>query len=803
MLDGHSTDALIGRIFDGYRVTRFLARGGMGLVYEGVQESLDRPVAIKFLYPHLSDDDSFKERFEREARAAARLSHPNIVRILDFGVEGTLYFMVLDLIHGESLRQILLRNQQMGQAMPVQTAVGITAQVGAALDYAHRNGYIHRDIKPGNVLLQPDGRAFLTDFGVVKVVGLSRLTATGVQIGTPEYMSPEQSTGVGAVSTASDIYSLAIVCYEMLTGQVPFRAETPVALMRLHLTEAPTLPSHVAPGLSPGIDAVMMRALAKEPAERYKTAGEFVAALQSAAGLPLTGPASDVALPLTGTLGGAAFAAASGSPSTATGAASQPASVGGYNYQQPPTVATPYSAQTSYPDSAASVAGAQTPSTPMAGGPPSYATGAPPGGDPPGTPPVAAGAAPERSRSPILWLIVALALGAMVLGFGATFLGARLLGDDDDPTATPELAVVATATGSAATPTESAAGNPTASPTEAAGDLTATSPSGEPTATESGGPVVEDPTATAEPEVTETPEGREVILFSANRGGIHESQIFIMNPDGTEQTHLTPATGHSWGPRISPDGKYFFFSSVARGDHEVHDATGGLSVLGGSGNHDIYLSTTDGSEITNITLTFGSWDNGWSWSPDGQWITFSSDRVGGNWDLYKMSPDGAIVEQLTNDPVSNDGWPSWTPDGQSIVFARGEGDSSEIYIMDADGGNPRPLTNDPDMFDTYPFISPDGTQIVFSSQNQPDFEGDIYVMNIDGSGIERLTSTAALNYAPSWSPDGTKIVFVSDRTGNDDIWIMDADGSNEVRITTDPGEDTTPAWGYIVTPESS
>lgn len=797
MVDGHSTDALIGRSFDGYRVTRFLARGGMGLVYEGVQESLDRPVAIKFLYPHLSDDESFRERFEREARAAARLSHPNVVRILDFGVDGTLYFMVLDLIHGESLRQILVRNQQMGQVMPLQTAVGITAQVGAALDYAHRNGYIHRDVKPGNVLIQPDGRAFLTDFGVVKVVGLSRLTATGVQIGTPEYMSPEQSTGVGAVSTASDLYSLAVVCYEMLTGQVPFRAETPVAMMRLHLTEAPPPPSHVAPGLSPAIDAVMVRALAKEPAERYHSAGEFVAALQSAAGLPVSGPASDVGTPLIGALGAAAAVQATAGGAPTTGAAGQPSSVGGYGYQQPPTIAAPMSSQ--YTPAAASVAGAQTPSTPMAAsGPPSYATDVPPGGGPPTGAPAAAGAAPGR-RPQMVWLIVALALGAMILGFGATFLGARVLGSDDDPTATPELAVVVSATAADATPTE-AGGNPTAAPTEQAADPTATTKPEEPTATEAGGPPVDEPTATSEPEVTPEPEGREIILFSANRGGIHESQIFIMNPDGTEQEHLTPATGHSWGPRISPDGQYFFFSSVARGEHTVHDATGGLSVLGGHGNHDIYLSTSDGSEITNITLTFGSWDNGWSWSPDGQWITFSSDRAGGNWDLYKMTPDGQTVVPLTNDPVSNDGWPSWTADGESIVFARGEGNSSAIYIMDSDGGNQRPLYDDPNMFDTYPFVSPDGTKVVFSSQNQPDFEGDIYVMNIDGSGIERLTSTAALNYAPSWSPDGTKIVFVSDRTGNDDIWVMDADGSNEVRITTDPGEDTTPAWGYITPP---
>jgi TolB protein len=392
----------------------------------------------------------------------------------------------------------------------------------------------------------------------------------------------------------------------------------------------------------------------------------------------------------------------------------------------------------------------------------------------------------------------------MVLGFGATFLGARLLGGDDDadPTATEQVAVVATDTPAAGDATATDAGTePTEAATEAAKDPTATTAPDEPTATEGSGP--DDATATSEPNIPQLPEGREVILFSSHRGDQHESQIYIMNPDGTGQTHLTPATGHSWGPRISPDGEFFFFSSVARGDHAVHDATGGLSVLGGSGNHDIYLSSADGSEITNITVEFGdSWDNGWSWSPDGQWITFSSDRNGGNWDLYKMTPDGATVEQLTNDSFTYDGWPSWTPDGQHIVFARSNDVESEIYIMDADGSNVRKLVDRPGAFDTYPFVSPDGTKIVFSSQSQPDFEGDIYVMNIDGSDVERLTSTAALNYAPSWSPDGTKIIFVSDRTGNPDIWIMDADGENEEQLTDDPGDDTTPAWGILVESDS-
>jgi serine/threonine-protein kinase len=167
MLDGQGFDSLVGRSFNGFRVTRLIARGGMGVVFEGVQESLDRSVAIKFLYPHLSDDDRFRERFEREARAAARLSHPNIVRILDYGVDGGLYYMIQDLIVGDSLRDRLTELHKTGATLRTDMVVTIVEQVGHALAYAHDHGYVHRDVKPGNVLLTKDGQAYLTDFGVV------------------------------------------------------------------------------------------------------------------------------------------------------------------------------------------------------------------------------------------------------------------------------------------------------------------------------------------------------------------------------------------------------------------------------------------------------------------------------------------------------------------------------------------------------------------------------------------------------------------------------------------------------------
>ncbi|WP_160163248.1 serine/threonine-protein kinase, partial [Nitrolancea hollandica] len=283
MLDSRGIDSLIGRSFNGFRITRFIARGGMGVVFEGIQESLARPVAIKILYPHLSNDDTFRERFEREARAVARLNHPNIVRVFDFGSDGVLHYIVMDLVEGESLRDRLARLHAQGISFQTDTIISIVQQIGGALSYAHRLGYIHRDVKPGNILLAKDGRAYLSDFGVVKIIGDSPMTVAGAIVGTPEYMSPEQSSGDEPVTPLSDLYSLAVVTYELMVGRVPFQAPTPVAVMRMQMTEPPPPPSTLQPWFPPEIEAVLMRALVKNPEDRYESVDTFVDSLVDAA----------------------------------------------------------------------------------------------------------------------------------------------------------------------------------------------------------------------------------------------------------------------------------------------------------------------------------------------------------------------------------------------------------------------------------------------------------------------------------------------------------------------------------------
>lgn len=786
MTGNQAVDSLIGRVFKGYKVTRFIARGGMGLVFEGVQESLDRSVAIKFLYPHLSDDEQFRERFEREARAIARLDHPNIVRVLDFGTEGQMHFMILDYIDGVSLRDHLIRVQADGLTLRTETVASITQQVGSALTFAHERGYVHRDVKPGNIMLAKNGRVFLTDFGVVKDVGALQGTMTGAVIGTPEYMAPEQANGA-TVGPAADLYALAVVTYEMLVGRVPFQATTPVAVLTKHLHEPPPPPSTIAPWFGPELDAVFVRALAKNPNERYSTAAEFSQALIAA----LHAPRGSQQFP-PGYVGSGIQTIVT-SPTPTSHPTQTPIT--------PPVSAVVHPVSATTPASGVVPPSGVTPS-PGGMGP---ATGAPPSGVVPPSgmyPPAGATPLPEdsgRGRVPLTGAILIALL--LLLGAGAAYVLTR---DDDDngqlggtgsetatvTTATentPTSVAEPTKTTAAVEPTSAVAKTPTG---VAGGNATATSDvagtGGDPT------PTAGEATAT---EVVE-PEVIPVIVFSSHRGDIHDSQVYVMAVDGSEQRQITFARGHSWGPRVSPDGSRLFFSSVAPGEHQTHDAAGGGTT--GTGNHDIYVADLAGStatdlsvtNINNITAGQLTWDNGWAWSPDGSEISFTTDR-NGNWDIYSMSAGGTNERRLTDDPAQ-DGWPSWTPDGQHIVFASDRTGNWELFIMNADGSDVRKLTDRPDTTDLFPEVSPDGTQIVFSSQIESVNEGEIYVMPIDGGEATRLTNTAALNNMPSWCPSGEQIVFTSDRDGNENVYIMTADGATQTRLTDDPGEDTTP-----------
>ncbi len=269
------TDTLIGTVFDGrYKIIRKLGTGGMADVYLAEDQELGRRVAIKILNDRHAADDQFIERFRREAKNAAGLSHPNIVSIYDRGeAEGT-YYIAMEYLEGRSLKELIVSR---GSA-PVRTSIEYTRQILAALGAAHRQGIVHRDIKPHNVLVGPEGRLKVTDFGIARS-GASQMTEVGSIIGTAQYLSPEQARG-SQVDQTSDVYSVGVVLYELLTGQVPFTGDTPLEIAMKHLSEIPKPPSELRPDVPHDLDMVVLRALAKDPSERYQSAEEMDADLE-------------------------------------------------------------------------------------------------------------------------------------------------------------------------------------------------------------------------------------------------------------------------------------------------------------------------------------------------------------------------------------------------------------------------------------------------------------------------------------------------------------------------------------------
>src|SRR3954469_15063801 len=259
-----------------YELHRRIARGGMADVFLARDSLLDRPVALKVLFPEFATDRAFVERFRREAQAAANLSHPNIVSVYDWGEEGGTYFIVMEYVEGRSLAQIL---RDEGPLLP-DRAADITTDIASALGFAHRHGVIHRDVKPGNVLISPLGQVKVTDFGIARAVSTQEnLTQTGTVMGTATYFSPEQARGE-QVDPRSDVYSLGVVLYETLTGSAPFSGDNPVAVAYKHVQEAPRPPRSLNPQIPPPLEAVTVKAMAKKPANRYQAADDLAADLR-------------------------------------------------------------------------------------------------------------------------------------------------------------------------------------------------------------------------------------------------------------------------------------------------------------------------------------------------------------------------------------------------------------------------------------------------------------------------------------------------------------------------------------------
>jgi serine/threonine-protein kinase len=259
-----------------YELERPVGQGGMASVYRARDLRLGRPVAVKVLHPRYADDQEFVQRFDHEAMSAASLSaHPHIVDVYDVGEHGNIHYIVMELIEGEDLKWVIDREAP----MPINRAIALVEQVADGLEYAHRQGFVHRDVKPQNILIDRSGKAHITDFGIAKSHLSTALTQAGMTFGTADYISPEQAQGLDA-SPQSDIYSLGVVLYEMLTGELPFKGDSPMSVAIQHIQNAPPSPRQRNPTIPRPLESILLHTLSKDPRERPASARQFAMALR-------------------------------------------------------------------------------------------------------------------------------------------------------------------------------------------------------------------------------------------------------------------------------------------------------------------------------------------------------------------------------------------------------------------------------------------------------------------------------------------------------------------------------------------
>lgn len=668
----------------------------MAAVYKAYQPGVDRIVAIKVLPKQLAADPEFLGRFDQEAKMLAQLQHPHILPVFDYGKANDYTYIVMPLLTNGSLSDRLH-----GQSLPFTETIKIISQIGDALDYAHSRGVIHRDIKPSNVLLDERNNCLLSDFGIARMYeATSRFTATGGIIGTPAYMSPEQGRGE-KIDQRSDIYSLGVVLYELATGRVPYQAETPIAVIFKHIEGPLPPPRTINPNLSQQIEQVILKAMAKNPEDRFATAGEFVQALQNAS-ITNTNkiPATEVVPPPTplphldsisesedkktsrwifiALAGLLLLLIISGlwaifgrdrdivadSPPTSTQTALANMEEGGEIIGE----------------ADASPAPTQTATQIISD--------------------------PETSDSSILE--------------PSTETG--LADETATPTSLPPSPVPEPTSTPTNIPTPTAvsylAENLIAYEVEANNSwhILLISPEGEGRRLLPGAP-------TNNRVANFAPDG-EQIAFRAMVNGVW--QVFTMRVDGEDLRQITNGSGNNYEANWSPDGKQFAFIS----DRD--------------GNKELYLMNIDGSNQVRFTINEGR-DDDPSWSPDGEWIVFESERNGRS-DVYKIRADGSDLTRLTLDRTWN-ATPAWSLDGEWIAFVSGENGQEHIWIMHPDGSAQRQLTIDGTL-NHRPAWSPDSTQIAIASNRDGDME--IWMMKADGSSPSQLTTEGgAIN--PAWS----------------------------------------------------
>ncbi len=607
-------DPFIGITLGSYEIIEAIGEGGMARIYRGYHAGLNRYAAIKVVNWGLQEDPEFTERFRREAQAIATLRHPNIVQIYDFGEHVSGYYMVMEYIAGGDLA-ILMNEAKENQALLAQDKIIRTIkEIAAALDYAHEHDVIHRDVKPSNVMINKDGQSILADFGLVMLPAQSSQATLGTTLGTPHYVAPEQAISSAAAVPASDIYSLGVILFEMTTGQVPFDDESPLSVALKHVSDMPPAPTSINSNIPQEVENVILKALAKEPGDRFVIASDLAHALEAAwgDGNNLQGQ----------------FMAPPPVPAGVPAAADVPK----MTLPNAAAVAPITADSTSHADDKASKF------SKLLGWP--------------------------------LMLIIGLAgifIGALAifffnnsgLAYATPTLSPTVVAVIQDPTNTPTPSQTPTSTPiDTPTPTHTATPiPPTASPTKTPTETPTKTP---PTSTPTDTPVPPTATPTPEdtvtptktptplPQPTATPEGLSgKILFKTDRAGFVE--IYQMNGDGSSQRPLEDLSIYTEYQVALP------FSADKQNRVLVR----------GEGQLDLWWADASGKELRITSTSSPEYDP--AWSPVDNHIAYVSEETG-NGDIYMLNLGGSAIIRLTNNIEDFDKHPTWSPDGTKIAY---------------------------------------------------------------------------------------------------------------------------------------
>ncbi len=718
--DGGRSPTLSGRAISHFRIGEPLGSGGMGVVYEAEDTQLGRSVALKFLAPELVRDPVSKARFLTEARAASALDHTNLCTILEAGEsEDGLLFLAMPRYDGESLERRLTRGP-----LPVEEAAEIAVQTARGLAKAHAHGIVHRDVKPGNLFLTRDGVVKILDFGIAKLTGETGHTRRGTLLGTPSYMSPEQTRGE-PVDARADVWSLGVVLYEMLAGRRPFTGGSGDAVVHAVLHQAPEPVTRLRPEVPAELERILSRMLAKDPGQRHADAAEVLADLRSALGLPATG---------SGLVSGVG---------PAVSAAGRPRSQRGWRRLA-----------------------------------------------------WAALAAAALAASLALGLLAWRKGGAASAFMPGQIVGLTdLQGRENFPSLSPE--------GTFFVYSKAVNGNSDLFLQRVAGgqplNLTADSPADD-----------------SQPAFS--PDGQQIAFRSEREGG----GIFLMGATGESVKRLTD---FGFNPAWSPDGreiavategaldprKRFSTSQIIRIDIATQTqrplavpdgvqpswSPQGLRIAywglaqPGSRRAIWTVPVAGGSPVTVVDDAFYNWSP--VWSPDGRFLYFASNR-GGNMNLWRVAIDersGRVLSPPQAITTSSE-WsalPSLSRDGHRLIYAT---DSSRSFVEvvpfnpeTAQAGGSPVLAYQGARAILSCDISPDGAWLVLWSSSPQE---DLLLVRSDGSGLRHLTDDPARDRTPYWSPDGSRILFASNRSGKYEAWTIRPDGSGLTQVTHLPDQ---------------